>query len=76
MRTTSIAAAAATVLMFAVTMLAGIAGGGVLSNPASAAQPVGGEEASALAQKEIPPLYLRLYHQAARRYGLDWAILA
>jgi Transglycosylase SLT domain len=31
---------------------------------------------SALAQREIPPEYLRLYQQAARRYGLDWAILA
>jgi hypothetical protein len=32
--------------------------------------------ASALAQREIPPLYLRLYEQAAARYGLDWSILA
>jgi hypothetical protein len=31
---------------------------------------------SPLAQREIPPVYLRLYQQAARRYGLDWAILA
>jgi Transglycosylase SLT domain len=31
---------------------------------------------SALVQREIPPEYLRLYQQAARRYGLDWAILA
>jgi hypothetical protein len=31
---------------------------------------------SALAQREIPALYLRLYEQAAQRYGLDWAILA
>jgi Transglycosylase SLT domain len=31
---------------------------------------------SARAQAEIPPLYLDLYRQAARRYGLDWAILA
>ncbi len=31
---------------------------------------------SALAEREIPPLYLRLYQQAAQRYGLDWAILA
>jgi hypothetical protein len=38
-----------------------------------------GEEAygiSALARREIPPLYLRLYQQAAMRYHLDWAILA
>jgi hypothetical protein len=32
--------------------------------------------ASALAGRDIPPLYLRLYQAAARRYGLDWAILA
>jgi Transglycosylase SLT domain len=31
---------------------------------------------SALARREIPPLYLQLYAQAAQRYGLDWAILA
>jgi Transglycosylase SLT domain len=31
---------------------------------------------SALARAEIPPLYLRLYQQAAERYGLDWAVLA
>ncbi len=31
---------------------------------------------SALAEREIPPLYLRLYEQAARRYGLDWTVLA
>jgi hypothetical protein len=38
----------------------------------------GAEESgvSALAQREIPPEYLRLYQQAARHYGLDWAILA
>jgi Transglycosylase SLT domain len=31
---------------------------------------------SALAQTEIPPQYLVLYEEAARRYDLDWAILA
>jgi hypothetical protein len=31
---------------------------------------------SALAEQEIPPAYLRLYEQAAQRYGLNWAILA
>lgn len=28
------------------------------------------------ARREIPPLYLSLYLSAARRYGLDWAVLA
>jgi hypothetical protein len=36
----------------------------------------GGYGVSARAQAEIPPQYLRLYQQAGRRYGLDWAILA
>jgi Transglycosylase SLT domain len=35
-----------------------------------------GYGASALALREIPPAYLRLYEAAAARYGLDWAILA
>jgi hypothetical protein len=34
------------------------------------------ERVSPLAVAEIPPLYLRYYEEAARRYGLDWAILA
>ncbi len=37
---------------------------------------VGPDAVSALAEREIPPSYLRLYEQAAQRYGLDWAILA
>jgi hypothetical protein len=35
-----------------------------------------GDGVSALAQREIPARYLRLYEESARRYGLDWAILA
>jgi hypothetical protein len=31
---------------------------------------------SARARRDIPPSYLRLYMLAARRYGLDWAVLA
>ncbi len=31
---------------------------------------------SSLALREIPPLYLRLYEQAAARYGLRWTVLA
>ncbi len=31
---------------------------------------------SAFARQDIPPQYLALYELAARRYGLDWAILA
>jgi hypothetical protein len=35
-----------------------------------------GEGASALALRDIPPGYLRLYRAAGAHYGLDWAILA
>lgn len=31
---------------------------------------------SSAAAQEIPPLYLRLYESAARRYGLEWEVLA
>jgi hypothetical protein len=34
------------------------------------------EGVSTLAQREIPPPYLALYEAAARRYRLNWAILA
>lgn len=59
-----------------VTTLMTIAGVGGLGAAKAAG---GGEEAvgvSALAKKEIPSEYLRLYQAAAQRYGLDWAILA
>lgn len=36
----------------------------------------GGAEVSERAQREIPARYLGLYQKAARRYGLDWSILA
>ena len=45
------------------------AGGGGSTEPQSASP-------SGIAQREIPPRALRLYLEAARRYGLDWAILA
>jgi len=32
--------------------------------------------ASEFARTDIPPAYLRLYRLAARRFGLDWAVLA
>jgi len=51
-------------------MLAGVSMDG---RPASSG---GEDDVSALAQREIPPLYLRLYREAAQRYGLDWSILA
>jgi hypothetical protein len=60
------------VLVVALTALGGasVGTGAALS---SEAESVG---VSPLAEREIPSLYLRLYQQAAARYGLDWAILA
>jgi len=47
-----------------------------LSIDGSGLESGGGDSASALARREIPAQYLLLYERAARRYGLDWAILA
>jgi Transglycosylase SLT domain len=52
-----------------------------MSAAALSATPSAGVEAglhgvSDLARTEIPQRYLVLYQQAARRYGLDWSILA
>ena len=51
--------------------------GVVLSIPSgSSGSSVSADSVSALAEREIPPLYLELYQRAAARYHLDWAILA
>jgi hypothetical protein len=57
-----------------VAALAALGGGsvGVAESPSEAQS----DSPSTLAEREIPPLYLRLYEQAAARYGLDWTILA
>ncbi len=60
------------VLVVALTALGGASASAGVA-PSSEAQSDG---VSTLAEREIPPLYLRLYQQAAARYGLDWAILA
>ncbi len=62
-----------TVLVATVGML-----GVTLSLPTSSAAGSAGATygASARAQAEIPPEYLKLYMEAAGRYGLDWSILA
>jgi hypothetical protein len=76
LRTALFAAAAVTVVVGAFAVIAVLAevGGESLVPGASASSTAVG--VSALAQREIPPLYLRLYREAAQRYGLDWAILA
>jgi hypothetical protein len=65
-------AAIALVLVAAIAALGG-SSIGVAGTPTVSAPGAG---VSALAEREIPPAYLRLYEQAARHYGLDWAILA
>jgi hypothetical protein len=62
--------AAMLALLVAVAGLGGIALEG--AGPAAGGQVLG----SALAHRDIPPQYLRLYQEAAKQYGLDWAILA
>ncbi|MGH2864328.1 MAG: lytic murein transglycosylase, partial [Solirubrobacteraceae bacterium] len=60
-----------------VALLGALAGASLGTGAAGVAgDDAGGEGVSALALREIPPLYLRLYEQAAQRYGLDWAVLA
>jgi Transglycosylase SLT domain len=63
---------AAVVALFALVLIASLFGAGAVSLDSAP----DGFEVSALAEAKIPPLYLSLYEQAARRYGLDWAILA
>jgi Transglycosylase SLT domain len=74
----AIAAGAASLLaimLMLITALAGV-GGAALDGSSLTAGPDTSAGVSALASREIPPLYLRLYKAAARRYGLDWAVLA
>ena len=63
---------AAAVGVFSLMVIAALVGVG-LSSPSDTSETFG---ASALAEAEIPPLYLSLYQQAGSRYRLDWAILA
>ncbi len=68
------AAAAGLLALVLCAVLAAL--GGASFSGVEATVEASGAEVSALAQREIPSLYLRLYEQAAQRYGLDWAILA
>ena len=51
-------------------------GGASLGDLGAYTTEASGSGVSALALKEIPSQYLRLYERAAERYGLNWAILA
>jgi hypothetical protein len=53
-----------------------VAGAGSLLQSGDLAEPGGGQRPSELALSDIPASYLRLYREAASRYGLDWSILA
>jgi hypothetical protein len=69
---TGLIATVAVVGLFSLMLIASLIGVGA-GSLGSAPDSFG---VSALAEAEIPPLYLSLYQRAARRYGLDWAILA
>jgi len=72
-----VAGAAALGAMFLLLMLMTLLGAGGLGGLAGTTETVeAADGVSVLAQREIPPEYLRLYEAAAKRYGLDWAILA
>jgi Transglycosylase SLT domain len=73
-----IAAGAAGLSAIAFVLVAALAALGGASTSAAGVFASGaqGEGVSALAEREIPPLYLRLYEQAAQHYGLSWAVLA
>jgi hypothetical protein len=62
-------------VLAAVAALTGVNGAALESGETQVADGRGAP-ASALARAEIPPQFLRLYVQAAQRYGLDWAVLA
>jgi hypothetical protein len=74
-------AALATAALLALAVMPGAAGlltiaGGPQAESVGETGGAGGYGVSARARAEIPSKYLRLYQAAARRYGLDWAILA
>lgn len=66
-------AAAGLAAVFLVALLGSLSG--IDTKLTSTGGEVGGA-GSARARGEIPPLYLSLYMRAARRFGLDWAVLA
>ena len=71
----TVAAGAAWMLGILLCVVGGVTA--LVRAPATAslvAQPLAGP--SALARRDIPDGYLRLYMEAAARYGLDWALLA
>jgi len=62
-------------ILMALSVVAALTGAS-LGGGAEVSVEAAGSTPSALALREIPPQYLRLYEQAARRNAIDWAILA
>jgi hypothetical protein len=76
-RAIATAAAALLVVMFMlIAALAGVGGASLGGDVRGAGAGADGGRVSAIARRDIPPVYLRLYTDAGQRYGLDWAILA
>ncbi len=61
--------------LMALLIVAAVTGASLDGDLETAVETVGGMP-STLARREIPQQYLRLYEEAARRYDVDWAILA
>jgi Transglycosylase SLT domain len=75
-RPLAIALGAAAVVALAFAAMVAALGGESLSGVISLDAGSEPAAASAQAEREIPPHYLRLYMLAAERYGLDWPVLA
>jgi hypothetical protein len=77
-RAGAVAAAGAGLLVGPLMVVAALAaaGGATLDSGVGGSADPRSAGPSALARQEIPPQALRLYWEAAQRYGLDWAILA
>ena len=74
----AIALGAGALLTIALMLSAGLVGVGGFGLSFTSGGGEGSSETavSALARREIPAEYLRLYQQAGWRYGIDWAVLA
>ncbi len=76
MAVVSVGASLGLVAIFMLIAVVASMGSASLGAAGSGAAGGSSEGASAFAQRDIPPEYLRLYQAAGARYGLDWAILA
>lgn len=65
-------------MLMGIMLISGMTGMLNMTGPGSEADSGGGsdEAPSALALREIPAEYLKLYEAAGAKYGLDWAVIA